>query len=309
MDSMTGDAQLRGLMGRMRSHGTILGWCLKGLAVTLLCAIQLAAAENLSAVEMIGVDVDPTQTVCQKIVAVENACTPAVALNALRFGPASFRKVLERLPSKTDQERLTHLIERFGAAPSSVEPEQKVFDPKRGVFADDFPKFFNAILETGGVEPLTGAYFDLQEKETPEAHLRRIHAQLAHSLGSGVPVITSIRSFAAVQHGDKYLWDGLAAHTILIVRVPKDLAAQAQGFAFGFIEPSTGAVREGYIYAETARGFQAAKGSGQTKFKWLDRGFLLVVAPSLIIETSNQPWYARTFLTLNYGLGAFASME
>ena len=263
----------------------------------------LQAAESPRSIELCCVQVDPAKTICQMIVPIENACTPSVFLNALRFGPPLFQKIFNELPGRSDKEKLARIIEKEGSLPSYVKPGHKIFDPKIGVFADDFPKYFNALLKKAD-ESITGMYFDVGENEKPEAHLRRIHGLLLHSLKQGVPVSTSVRSFAALLKGDAFLWDGIAGHAILIVGVPKVLPPDAQGILFEFIEPSTGRVREGYIFSETVRGFKAAKGSG-AKVTWVEGGFLQIVAPSLNINTAQQPWFARTFLTLNYGVGRF----
>jgi hypothetical protein len=261
-------------------------------------------ATNAEATETVGVTVDAKRVIGQQLYPKENACVPASLLNALRFGPKTHQAAFERLPGKTDKDKLLHIIEKYGVLPSQVE-KRDIFNEK-GVLADDIPLFLNAILKDFEGEAVDGMYFDRAKDESWPEFLRRVHGKLVHSLSAGFPVVVSVRSFGAVKHDDKFLWEGLGAHAIVITRVPKKLQSYQQGFAFEFIEPSKPSLREGYLYCEEVRSFQAIKGAGQKDFKWLDNSFLTITAPSLNIETNKQPWYARTFLMLNYGVGKFS---
>ena len=283
--------------------------CFLSVLFLLICFFVQACMANVAARTdgMIGVEVDPARTASQQILPENTAhslCTETAFLNALRFGLPEFQKILEGLPCKTDQERLAYIAKTFGGTASVVDPKQKCSDG-HGVMADNYPVYFNAIIGPKASLRLVGTYFAKGEKEAPELHLQRIHKLLLHSLQNGVPIVTSIRSFGAEQHGDKYYWEGISGHTILVIAVSKKLPSFAEGFAFQFIDSWSGRLCEGYVYCEKMRGFAAIKGAGEKDFQWLDRGFLLITAPSLNLETNKEPWYARTFMMLNYGLGAF----
>lgn len=164
----------------------------------------------------------------------------------------------------------------------------------------------------------------MASEERPREHLRRIHCLLVSSLQCRVPIITAISAYAARKRNEDFYWQRIAEHSILIVRVPKEIAAAtACGFIFQFVEPWKGKLCEGYVYAETTRGFRAIKTSSPgyvysetTKEfvhlkglneQWIENGFLHVISPSLYLGTLNEPWYARTFMTLDHGLGKFST--
>ena len=276
-------------------------------------------------IDLVGVDVDPAKIICQTIVPTPGGCGPATFLNALRFGPPAFQDAFADLPGESDKEKLAGVIATHGSAPSALVPGQRLFGSRGGVWADDAHKYFKSILGDRA-ERLLCTYFELMGQETPAEHLRRIHGLLVLSLERGVPIITSIRAFAARKRQDQEIaWERIAGHYILIVRVPREVSVGAQGFMFEFVEPAYGKLCEGYIYSETVRAFKALKeacagymynettkefepmkGSLQ-RSEWIENGFLHVVSPSLFLETSMQPWYARTFVTLDFGLGKFGS--
>jgi hypothetical protein len=259
-----------------------------------------------SAVPTVGVRVDDARIVSQALYS-ENACVPASVLNALRFGPPSFRKAFDTIPGEGEKDKLTHLVKTYGVKPSVVEPGP-AYDESSGIKAEDIPPFFNAILKDHGGETVEGTYFDRQPKESTGDHLRRVHGCLARSLAAGIPVVVSFRSFAAHRMKDKddFLWEGVGAHVVLVTRVPRELDPRQKGFAFEFVEPHQVVRTEGYVGIEEVRGFKAVKGSGQKDFTWLaDSPFLLVTAPVLNIGTRREAWYARSFITLNYGAGRF----
>ena len=102
-------------------------------------------------------------------------------------------------------------------------------------------------------------HFDITSKETPAAHLRRIHSLLVSSLQQRVPIVAIVRGFAAERKGEQFKWRGIAQHSIQIVRVPARIPPEAQGFVCQFVDPAMGELYEGYVYGETARDFQAIK--------------------------------------------------
>jgi len=244
-------------------------------------------------------------------------------LNALRFGPPAFQDAYAALPGDTDSEKLASIIATHGSAPSAAMPGQSLFGSKGGVWPDDVHNYFSSILADQG-ESMSWTFFDIADNEAPDEHLRRVHGILVSSLEQSTPIIAGVNSYAARKQEDqKFQWKGIYAHYILIVRLSRHINTNAQGFLFQFVEPSIGRLCEGYIYSETVRPFVAAKRSsggyiysettkhfepikGSHESKWIENGFLHVVSPSLPLGTHREPWYARTFLTLDFGLGKFA---
>jgi hypothetical protein len=275
-------------------------------------------------IDMIGVDVDPSRIIRQDIISRGGACGPATFLNALRFGPTAFQNAYSALPGNSDSEKLANIVSDHGSVPSASMPGQSLFASNGGVFADDANTYFNSIL-AGHSEPMSWTYFDVAPNEAPSQHLRRVHRILASSLEQGVPVITSVHSFAArKQNDDTFSWNRIGGHFILVFAVPGQLNEGASGFIFQFVDPNVSKPCEGYIYSEIVRPFVAAKEScagyilntatnhfeplkGSRETKWIENGFLHVVSPSLWLKTQGEPWHARTFLVLNFGLGKFPS--
>ena len=129
------------------------------------------------------------------------------------------------------------------------------------MWADDSYNYFKSILGDRA-EHLLYTHFQLIGQETPAEHLRRIHGLLVLSLERGVPIITSVRAFAARKRKDQeFAWERIAGHYILIARVPREVSTCAQGFVFEFVEPAYGKLCEGYIYSETVRAFRALRES------------------------------------------------
>jgi hypothetical protein len=274
-------------------------------------------------IDMVGVDVDPSKIIRQDIIPRDGACGPATVLNALRFGPPAFQDAYSALPGNSDSEKLASIIATHGSAPSAAIPGQSLFASTGGMWTDDLYTYFSSILGDQ-TKSLAWTYFEVADRESPAEHLRRVHSLLVLSLEQGVPIIGSINSFAARKQKDEmFQWKGICGHFILIFGVPRQINGDGQGFLFQFIEPGIGKPCEGYVYSETVRPFVAAKSSstgyiysetakqfvpikGSHESKWIENGFLHVISPSLPLRTQNEPWYARTFLTLDFGLGRFA---
>jgi hypothetical protein len=272
--------------------------------------------------ELVEVEIDSGKIICQKIVPVANTCTPSNILNALRFGPQPFRDAFGALTGNSNEEKLMSLIFKQGSEPSSVVKGRKLFEEKLGVLSEDIPEYFNSLLPNR-TDHLTLRCFDLVKNEPHPNHLARIHKMLVSSLQKGVPIITTIRAFAARKQKDnRFQWEGIAQHSILIVSLPEKISDQSQGFMFRFIQPSNGKLCEGYIYTESIREFQAIKATccytyeedthefkpmegSYSDSEWIANGFLHLVSPSLSLNTGREPWYARTFLALTCGLGRF----
>lgn len=283
---------------------TILAGCLLlSLTTPLTAELQADSSQNLQYREFISVDVDPSTIIDQDVYS-NMACGPTSALNALQFGNSHLQQQFQRLRGRTHTRKLKNVILGLGNHPSVVE-QGTLYNETNGMKADDMLPFMQALLPDTPTA-LKGIYLDREQGESTHAHLHRIHRQLKHSLLAGVPIVTSLRSFAAQSSSTGYKWQGVAAHFISITGVPATLRPGQRGFSFEFIEPGNGKLASGYLHTETTRDFLAIKGSGQTGWEWRgNSAFLIVVAPDLDLDFSKQQWHDRAFMTLNYGVGAF----
>lgn len=267
--------------------------------------VNPALADGSQAVkyrEYISVDVDPSAIIDQDVYS-NMACGPTSALNALQFGNPQLQAQFRQLRGRTHTQKLKNVIIGLGDRPSVVE-QGTLYNESSGMKADDMLPFMRALLPDSPY--IKGMYFDRQQGESSDAHLKRIHRQLKRSLAVGVPVVTSLRSFAAQPDNTGYKWQGVAAHFISITGIPAQLRPGQRGFSVEYIEPGTGKLASAYLHTETVRDFLAIKGSGKTGWEWQGNSpFLIVVAPDLDLDLSKQNWHDRAFMTLNYGVGAF----
>jgi hypothetical protein len=281
--------------------------------LVILVRFPLAAADVAGggvveeSVAWLGVRVDPTRIADQQVHPGNNVCVPATLLNALRFGPADFQRRAAALPGATDKERIDGIIADAGSMPSLVEPGQPCYTDSGGVRAPDMPQMYGRLLAGAASAAPGGRYLDRVDKEDIQAQLRRIHGLLLASLAAGVPVVVSLNSIAAsrADQGKEFMWHALAGHVVLIIALPRVVPPGALGFPMRFIDPWTASIQEGYVMGEVVRGCQAVKGSGSKDFVWLGNAFLQVAVPGLTVGTGQLPFYARSFITLNYAVGRF----
>jgi hypothetical protein len=233
----------------------------------------------------------------------ENACGPCAVVNALLRAKAPYADVLQSVAGETPLEKAGDLVRRFGQAPSDAYAGEKAYDPKRGITWVDLTACVNALLKERQAPPLEGSYLDRHRDEPLEDHLRRVHQRLASSIRKGVPVVTSVRSFAPEpKEGGDHVWKGLNGHYVAITSVQDRVDDGEMGFRFTYADSFTGRLDTGYAHVDEARNFTAAKGD-EKRWEWLtDRPFLLVTAPSLRLGTQKQPWHLRTIITLNYAM-------
>lgn len=238
----------------------------------------------------------------------ENACGPCAIVNALQKSTGLYQDGLRYAGGQNAMEISKSLIERFSKMPSQSYPGEMVYDPKRGITWRDMEFCMSSLFAHRKDAMLKGGYLDRQKDELLSDHVRRVHKLLANSLKAGLPVVTSLRSFAPAQQQDgKHEWVGLHGHFVTIVSVQDQMTDSELGFRFEYADSFTGNNHVGYAYADEARNFTAAKGDA-VKWEWLnDRPFLLVAAPSLRLGTQKQPWYLRTIITLNHAVYASAT--
>lgn len=252
----------------------------------------------------IEVPVDPAAVLDQMAVS-KIGCGPTAILHSLRFGNDARRAAFDAVPG--DGAEKIKLIMDVHARKPSGEYQKGERLRGDGIACRDLTDMMNEVLAEAKLPAVEGIFLNREKHETPEALLRRVHGRMARSLEAGVPVIVSLRTFAAQpdrKKADGYSWHGLHGHYIVVTRIPRELSEFDRGFPFTYLNSDPGKMESGYIYAETVRGFCAIRGNDED-FEWLeDSPFLLITAPKLKMKTQNQPWWARTTITLNFGLFA-----
>lgn len=250
------------------------------------------------------------------------ACTGCSLYHLLANGRPELQKIANALPGGSPENRVRHLLEKYGAGPSTVYPNRARYSAKTGgLAAEDMSGFVNDCLKEFGQQPLATGYLDRKEGETPAQHLRRVHALLLKSLQAGVPPIVNVRSYSAAKDkvkdnekdNDDYSWYGLYGHSITILDVDPVLRENDKGFRFWYAESDTGhekASVESAYASLAARNFTAPRKFSvlpdkTEKWEWVSNSpFLVVTAPAMPLNTEKEPGYKRTLITLRHAVYA-----
>lgn len=265
--------------------------------------MRVLAAPAFFALAACASPVDVARPVASQAALGENACGPCALYNGLLWGDPRLNDVARRLPGPGDLDKIRGLIERYGRRPSEEYEGRKArYTDDGGTSWRDLLGMTNDLLGDHGLPPVVGGYLDRRKDEPPAAQIHRIHGLLRRSLEAGFPPLVSFRAFEARRSGNEFLWEGLMGHWVTLVELPRSLPPNEKGFRFGYADPFTGKVEYGYAYADEARNFTAVRGNSE-KWEWItDRPFPLVTAPSLRLRTQDAPWFARTFITLNFAV-------
>ncbi len=262
-----------------------------GLAAAAAWAGDLAAVKvDVSRLARQG-DLDP------------NACAPISVVNALSLGGSEFQEALKALEGESLIDKAQSFISKFGEKPSRDYGSGPRYRPD-GVSGVDLMDMLHDAVGPAGLRAV-GGYLDRHEGENDRAFLERVHQMLADALRAGRPPILMLRSWTALPDAkaeEGHLWHGVAGHFVTLTRVPGRLADHEWGFAFEYADPQTGRAEAGYVHLERQRNYCVAKGNA-AKWEWRQgSAFLLVTTPNLALQTNNQPWFARTLITLNYAI-------
>lgn len=258
---------------------------------------------------------DSFTVVSQKTIS-GTACTGCSLYHLLANGRPELQKIAHALPGDSPENRVRHLIDKYGAGPSTVYPNRARYSAKTGgLAAEDMSGFVNDCLKEFGQKPLAAAYLDRKKDETREQHLRRIHALLLNSVKAGVPPIVNVRSYATVKNkdNDDYSWNGLYGHSITILDVEPLLRENDKGFRFWYAESDTGhekASVESAYASLPARNYTAPRAFSvlpdkTEKWEWVPNApFLIVTAPAMPLGTDKEPGHKRTVITLRHAVYA-----
>jgi hypothetical protein len=254
----------------------------------------------------IGLKIDVSKAIGQHMGS-NYACGPASVLNALVFGNHHLQKVFAQIDGNSHQDKLEHVINKYGKIKSNDYKDRHRWDPRSGFSPVDLTYFAKDILASENRIDIQGRFLDRTEDESTHNHLIRVHGYFVRSLKQGVPVIISLRSFAPDYTSaakNDIVWNGLANHYVVLTCIPETIGPHEKGFPFEYLDPTGPKRASGYIYIEDRRNFMAAKGN-KVSWEWMsDSPFLLVKAPSLnTLDLKTQRWFWRTIVVLNYAIG------
>lgn len=271
------------------------------LAATLGCA-STKATDRWA--EWIALD---TPIVFDQLTHSTMSCGPAALATALLAeGGDPARAVLEQ-----GDQAIAASVDAYGTR-TGRGGERPRFDPSSGVAPNNLVDWTNDWRADLGADERVGVYLDRRDGESDAQLCARVHGLLVRSLAAGAVPIVRVRAFAPDWYPERgaYLWDGVAAHWIAVLGVPRELGSDGRGFAFDFADPDGGTLERGWIGAETQREFTAARGD-TVDWIWLDgRAFLLVTAPGLeSLGGARQPWFLRTVVTLDHAIIPPAALD
>lgn len=134
---------------------------------------------------------------------------------------------------------------------------------RNGINISDLKDVANEISAGKYLPQLKNSTLVISPIETPEKHLRRVHAKLATSLSRDIPPILSIRLFT--KRAGK--WTPIQGHFVTVTSVPTRLERGVTSFPVQFIDPIGGKFRDGTIQIGSDPGinfFTQANFSGVT---------------------------------------------
>jgi len=233
-----------------------------------------------------------------------NSCGFCALYHSLAWGGAELAAAAAKLGGATDADKVEQLIARYGAKPSEAYAGKRArYVASSGITWSDLGVATGELFTDAGLGTIVSGYLDRQKEERYPAHARRVHRLLADSLAAGMPPLLSIRSFSVREVDGKKQWDGVMGHWVTVIDVQPELGDGEQGFRLGFVDSETGRRQWGYAFADDTRKFTAVKGDAE-KWEWLtDSPFLALAAPHPGLATGDEPWSARTVVTLNYAIG------
>lgn len=220
-----------------------------------------------------------------------NACGPASLLNALLLGNKNWRLAADALDGESDRERLTEMIRRYGLKPSVSLRGRQRWQVRYGMNLEDLAAMGNDMVGKQGLPSLRAVVYQAGDGAAVARLLGAAHADMAKSLGNGLPPIVSLRRHALRTAGaGPAMWTSLHGHFVVITGVPKNLPRGARSFPVTYLDPWRG--RSGQANVRMA--------DAQTPELGLVADFPAVAAGLDQVRKGEQ-----TLLTLNATLGRF----
>jgi hypothetical protein len=195
----------------------------------------------------------PTAPAPRTIVAQRNvgdcACGPCAVFNAFASGNPSLNTLAASLPGKTSAAKVRALIERYGGKPSLVQPTQPRYLDNAGMWDADLVPFINDWLKDNNAPPITGERLAVQNHETPQAYLERVHNELSRSLAAGFPPVVNLQSFEAHENFFHRYWKWMDGHFVTVLSVQMSAPSDSNRFSMWVADSQSGRVLQVIVYA------------------------------------------------------------
>jgi hypothetical protein len=122
-----------------------------------------------------------------------NGCGITSMLYALKLGPINYRQSYEKIPGKTDVEKIRFLVAKFKAMRSKDKPEEAAFSDQYGTNPNDLPWMFQSLV--AGSNPLKEMTFlkPTANGQTDKKMLEDFQQKGAASLSEGKPLIVQLQ--------------------------------------------------------------------------------------------------------------------
>lgn len=183
------------------------------------------------------------------------ACGPCAIFNAFQFGNAALTNLAWSLPGKTRADKVRSLIGMFGAKPSALAHNEPRYLADGGMWGEDIAPFINDWLGRSAPS-VRGERLTLGWSETPRKQVRRVYAELRHSLEQGFPPVINLQSYVAPK-SSRAGWTWLDGHFVTVLAVQDSLAKDASGFSMWVADSETGRVLQVSVGAGQDRAFRA----------------------------------------------------
>jgi hypothetical protein len=236
--------------------------------------------------------------VCQSAYG-EYACAPASIVNSLLFGDPLSKRVFLKVHGDGKDNKLRYIASRWVSRESTANSGKKLF-VETGLDPFEIPKMYNMVLDEfsdGDDRKVRGCLPTKEKAEGQKENLDRVHNCLRRSLKSGIPPLLSITSLGPEfdATGKFWHWKPLCGHTVTVVEVSADSDQRRFGFLFEFIAPEDGERREGYIFSDTHRSFEAKVGT-----EVINHPYLQVVVPTMSGNLDKLETHLRGFMIVHY---------
>ena len=161
-----------------------------------------------------------------------NACGPAAALNALRFGAPDYQTAAKAIPGDSDRSQLRYIILKHGGTWSRHVPKRYRWS-RRGINAADLADVTNELIRASKAPAV--------KLSIPNGINAFEHSydQLARSLRRGFPPIVGLRRYDGI--------NAIDSHFITVLQVPDQLGKNAEAYAIRYIDPMGGRSHDGTI--------------------------------------------------------------
>ncbi len=175
---------------------------------------------------------NPSAQAVNQLAIAGNACGPAAALNALRFGAPAYQTAAKAIPGDGDRSQLRHIILKHGGTWSRHVPQRYRWS-RRGINAADLADLTNELIRTAKAPAVT---LSIPNGTNAFEHS---YNQLARSLRRGFPPIVGLRRYDGI--------NAIDSHFITILQVPDQLEKNAEAYAIRYIDPMGGRTYDGTI--------------------------------------------------------------